>query len=180
MSCGCGRKGIPPPTIFSEYALDSTNPADWGPCFWFAFHCIAEKIGKTNNNVLDRDQGVVLKILIELLPTILPCQTCQTHAKIYIGAHPPLDLANLTGEHLQNYARSWFFEFHNDVRRRTGNPIEFTNLDQVKSYYEKCILNKDFIKDMSRYIAFAVHNSWVKNDAWKRWVIQYNKLLLLI
>jgi hypothetical protein len=50
----------------------------------------------------------------------------------------------------------------------------------LKSHYEKCTLDKEFTNNLSRYVTFAVQQGWVKLDNWKRWVVQFNRLKLLI
>jgi hypothetical protein len=179
MGCGCKKK-VNTGSMFENGPLDSSNPADWGPCIWFSLHCLTEKIGKSGNAIIDADQGITMKFLIQNLQNILPCQVCQGHARAYVESHS-LDFLNiLKGEALQTNLRDWLFTFHNAVRIRTQSTLDFTTTDQVKSHYEKCTLDKEFTNNLSRYVTFAVQQGWVKLDNWKRWVVQFNRLKLLI
>jgi hypothetical protein len=115
------------------------------------------------------------------ISTILPCQVCQTHAREYILAHPlPATLETLPGDALREQLRSWLFAFHTAVRERIGQSIIVTDVEACREMYESEPLNDAFIRDLSAYVMYAVRAGWVKLEAWKRWVTQYNRLKLAI
>jgi hypothetical protein len=180
MSCGCGKKSKEFTPMFSGTSATSIEPSNWGPCFWHFLHTFAERVGAINSDIVIRSQASIFRWIIEHIPTILPCQTCQNHAREYILSNPlPVGLETITsGEALREQVRSWLFHFHSAVRQRIGQSVEVTDVHACKAMYENEEVNKAFITDLLPYITFAIRAGWVKTDAWKRWVIQYNRLKL--
>jgi hypothetical protein len=184
MSCGCGKKkaGFNPilPSATGMGAI-SLEPANWGPCFWHFLHTFTEKVGHIASPIICHSQATIFRWIIVNIPTVLPCQVCQAHAREYILAHPlPATLETLPGDAMRGQLRSWFFAFHTAVRERTGQPIIVTDAEACRAMYESEPLNDAFISDLSAYVIYAVRSGWVKLEAWKRWVIQYNRLKLAI
>lgn len=166
--------------MFSGTSATSIEPSNWGPCFWHFLHTFAERVGSITSEVVIRSQASIFRWIIEHIPTILPCQTCQNHAREYILEHPiPSTLETVTsGDALRELLRKWLFEFHTAVRQRIGQSVEVPDIDACRVMYATEDINKTFIQDLLPYITFAIRAGWVKTDAWKRWVIQYNRLKL--
>ncbi len=166
--------------MFSGISAISIEPSNWGPCFWHFLHTFTERVGAIKSDIVIRSQASIFRWIIEHIPTILPCQTCQNHARDYILSNPlPATLETVTsGDSLRDQLRGWLFEFHNTVRRRIGQTVEVTDVNACKEIYENEEVNKTFITDLLPYTTFAIRAGWVKTDAWKRWVIQYNRLKL--
>jgi hypothetical protein len=179
MSCGCGKPRQNDNVLFKT-TLNSSNPTTWGPSIWTALHCIAEKIGNSNSPIIETDQVTTFKWLIEFLPSILPCKSCQSHSFQYISTHPVREWSSLNGYILKGTIRLWLINFHNSVRERNNVPIEITTLEECRLQYENCKVSPTFIEDLSRYISYAIQEGWVRLDNWKRWMVQFNKLMLLI
>ena len=181
MGCGCGKKDKSFKPIFSDNPVTSVEPEDWGPCFWHLLHTAAEKTGRSTNPIICRDQANIMKWLIENLPTILPCQQCQNHARNYLLANPiPKTWETATCEDLRVQIRTWLFYFHHAVRTRLGQPITIKTPEECRIEYEKEDINQDFINDQANYVTYAIRAGWVKMDAWKRWAKQFSHLKLAL
>jgi hypothetical protein len=186
MSCGCGKKKagfnpiLPNATGMGGAAI-SLEPENWGPCFWQFLHTFTERVGQTTSPIICHSQATIFRWIVVNIPTILPCQACQAHAKEYIIAHPlPATLETLPGDALREQLRTWFFAFHTAVRQRLGQPVLVADLEACREMYESEPINDAFIRDLSVYVIYAVRAGWVKLEAWKRWVTQYNRLKLAV
>jgi Erv1 / Alr family len=163
MGCGCGkRKG---PVILIGADIADGNPDTWGPPLWAILHIIAERIG---NGGMDADQARDMAIIINLLPSILPCATCQSHMRTYLGL-TPFVLSGLVGAPLQTYVRTWLLQFHNAVRTSKGQPIEITTLDQLTTLYGTEKIQSCQIQAVMSNVIYGVRSGLVKMDVWKRW-----------
>lgn len=180
MGCGCGKKKNPYNPLLPDTPKTTTNPAEWGPPLWTILHCFAEKIGSSGSQVLDTDHARIMEFLITLLPIVLPCQTCQEHAREYIRTTPPKGWPSLQGEPLRSAVRTWLFTFHNHVRAQNGQPITINTAEECAQHYSNCEIIPCYFNDITADITLAVRHGWVRIDSWKRWVIQYNKLKLLL
>lgn len=178
MSCGCGKRRTDSELMIKP--IDSTNVADWGPCMWYALHCMAEKVGRTTAKPIYQDQAFIFNWLIEFLPAILPCKVCQEHATDYIRLNPLRLWDSMRGDEIRYMIQLWLINFHNTVRERNGLPIIINDPDACAQLYAGCTINPNFINDMSRYVTYAIQQGWVRMDIWKRWIVQFNKLKLII
>ena len=99
----------------------------WGPCTWFLFHTLAEKIKEEEfSNTKHKLLSIILNICNNL-----PCPECAQHAKNKFGS---LYVNNIrTKRDLQLMLLS----FHNFVNQRTGKP-QFTE-EQLDDKYKKAI-----------------------------------------
>jgi hypothetical protein len=177
MSCGCGRRRTDESMITP---IDSTNAGDWGPCMWYTLHCLAEKLGRTKAKPIIEDQAFIITWLIEFLPAILPCKVCQAHTTEYLRMNPFRIWSCSSGNEVRNNVRIWLMNFHNTVRESNGQPIEIQYPEACEQLYADCTINPNFINDMSRYVTYAIQQGWVRMDMWKRWIVQFNKLKLII
>jgi hypothetical protein len=180
MGCGCGKKkkGFNP--LFPESNKFTADPEDWGPDIWLMLHCFAEKIGYQSNPIIQSDESVIFQYLVNNLPNILPCQECQSHAKSYIQTHPTLAWSTLRGQDLRSAIRIYLFAFHNSVRIRTNKPIIIHTPEECAIAYQDCEIKECYFNTMKEYISIGVRNGWVKSENWKRWVIQFTKLKILL
>ena len=179
MSCGCGKKNKSFNPIFSDNPITSSDPKAWGPCFWFMMHTMAEKTGHASSPIINGDHAAIFRWLVEQLPTILPCQECQAHARTYLLAHPPTWM-KAVGNDLRIQIRTWVFNFHTSVRSRIGQPTTVISPDDCIALYAHETINPAFITDLSHHITFAVRSGWVRIDSWKRWVTQFNRMKLML
>lgn len=161
-----------------EY-ITNISPSDWGPLLWKLFHIMAERIGNSGVDSLDRDMAIALEFILEHIPHILPCFECQNHARTYIRSHPFNQIKNKRGIELQNFVRQYFFEFHNHVRISTGKPITIATVDECKKLYENIQWQKCEMEQATEYFSFGVHHSIIKAELYKRWMAQVHKLRLI-
>ena len=99
----------------------------WGPCTWFLFHTLAEKIKE--EEFINTKQKILS--FIANICYNLPCPECAQHARSKIGT---LNANNIkTKRDLQLMLLS----FHNFVNQRTGKP-QFTE-KQLDEKYNKAI-----------------------------------------
>ena len=128
-------------------------PSLWGPKLWTLLHGIGGKAGRSIP-ALRADEIRELKWLVNNLETIIPCNECQTHIKIYRKAKPP-------PPNPSEYAH-WFWEFHEAVNARLGKPsFPFTpdvsiNIHQAWKTFNYTIgsreINAEFIKKFGRHL----------------------------
>lgn len=161
-----------------EYVTD-ISPTDWGPLLWKLFHIMAERIGNSGVESLDRDEATAMELIIDKIPDILPCVECQGHAKTYIRTHPIGNLKNLRGNNLKNNVRNFFWQFHNTVRTNTGKDLIVNTVEDCRVLYEKMEWLKCDMEQVVEYFSFGVHHGIVKSDAYKRWMTQVHKLRLI-
>ena len=155
------------------------DPTQWGPILWKYLHCLAEKIGSTNNKIVDTDQANYMETLLSMLPLILPCLTCQTHAATYIAANPLPALRGLYGSTLQQTTRLWLFLFHNAVRASKGQPILVETVEQCIAVYANCSVPKCEYTSFIQSVAAAVRKGWVKMEHWRKWYSNSERLRII-
>jgi len=85
----------------------------WGPCTWYLFHTLAEKV-KDDHFVSVKDSLIAI---IKQICSNLPCPECAGHAQ-----HK---LASLNVKNIRNKRdlKMMLLSFHNDVNKRVGNPM---------------------------------------------------------
>ena len=116
----------PPDVVKSEKIKNTSNPAIWGPSFWFTIHngiCTypisASLIQK------ERMKGFILGI-----PVMLPCEICKVHATHYIDdIKKQLDIICSGRDSLFK----WSVDFHNSVNKR-NNKKEISYEEAYKIY----------------------------------------------
>jgi len=102
----------------------------WGPCTWYLFHTLAEKIKEEEFN---NHKEILINLIIRICDN-LPCPDCALHAR--------QQMANLnsntinTKEDLKNMLHS----FHNIVNQRLNKPT-FT-IEELQIKYKTSITSK--------------------------------------
>lgn len=181
MGCGCGKKKGPG-IIRGGYKEDSEasgEPEEWGPSLWFVLHLYANRIGIIPE--LIEDYRLIMDMLINWLPNILPCNTCQEHCKQYLGSHPIDYWKTITNMNdLKNEIQVWLMNFHNDVRLRKSQPILISSIGQLQDEYNDKTLEECKIKIITDNVLFGIRTGKVKMDNWKRWLKQFNKLKIML
>lgn len=179
--CGCGKKKGPGIALggFKEDSLASGEPEDWGPQLWFILHYFSIKIGKIPELIGDYRQG--MKMIIDWLPTIIPCTTCQEHCKLYLSANSTEYWATISDmDTLKAAIQTWLIDFHNAVRTRKGQPIIITTLADLATEYDDKTLEECRIKTVADNVLFGIRTGKVKMDQWKRWLKQFNTLKIML
>lgn len=179
MSCACGkRKNGTTDAAMEREVNQLLLPAQWGPIMWKLLHVTAEKIGRSGSTMTDADQANYVKIMITMLPSILPCQDCQSHAEAYLSVNPFPLLKDLSGPALQNTVQSWLYTFHNHVRTMKGQDI-IMSIDECIALYRRAYISKAEYNTLIECIAAATRQQWVKLDQWKKWYSIVERLRLL-
>jgi hypothetical protein len=132
--CGCGKKSTTA-AVSADLAVES-----WGPSYWYIFHIIGENIGVRNTPELDADLATRITVFIQKLDEVLPCAVCRAHALTYKNEHP-FSAAGLTRTALRDAVRGYFFEFHNAVRLKKGQPLN-VDISQLPGLYFINILER--------------------------------------
>lgn len=180
MGCGCKKKGIASSYLIGRDTNITGDPTEWGPILWKYLHCIAEKIGCTENTVIDTDQASCVEFMITYLPNILPCTECQIHAKQYLVQNPLPHLKGLYGRALKSTIRQWLLTFHNAVRTRAGQPIMILTEEQCSELYKNSFIARCEYNQLVDNVAYATRQTWVKIDLWKKWYMHSERLRVLI
>ena len=179
MPCACGkRKNGTTDAAIEREANQLLLPTQWGPIMWKLLHIIAEKIGQSGNMITDMDQANYVKALITSLPSILPCQECQSHAETYLATNPFPVLTNMNGLAMSNIVRIWLFTFHNHVRTMNEQEPLATPEECHTLYAYQILSHADYTTLMECMIA-ATRQQWVRLDQWKKWYSVMERLRLL-
>lgn len=176
MSCGCGKKGNKSQYFMDQGHSEVPEPFTWGPIVWKYLHCLTEKIGLSNNPIVDNDQALFIENMITSLYLVIPCPECQSHALTYITSNPFPSLKGLRGEMLRNIVRNWLFNFHNHVRTFKKQPLVLATVEACKEHYKGCFVPKCEYTLFIKNVAFAVRQNWVKIDNWRKWYSNSEKL----
>jgi hypothetical protein len=128
---------------------------------------------------MDADQSRDINVLINLLPAILPCSTCQGHMRQYIAMNPFV-VTGLIGADLRTYCRTWLLNFHNAVRTSKGQPIEITTLEQLAGLYGTEKIQDCQIQALSAHVIYGIRMGLSKMDTWKRWNGIFQRLKVMV
>ena len=82
------------------------NPVKFGPYFWGVLHLVC----------MGHVDPAVLKVFIELFPSILPCPGCSQHFATVLKENPFPDSED------GNVLFKWSVHVHNIVNKRIGKP----------------------------------------------------------
>jgi hypothetical protein len=83
----------------------------WGPWVWKALHIASDRYDATKAQDVRH-----MKVLVNELPLLLPCQKCIDHYKGLLVAHPP-DYLSPRG------MRKWYIDIHNSVNKKIHKPV---------------------------------------------------------
>ena len=98
---------------------------EWGPCTWYLFHTLAEKVKEDSFHIIK--DGLIS--LIKMICNNLPCPECASHAQYKMGT------LNVNSIRNKRDLQLMLLSFHNDVNQRTGKPL-FTE-QQLDDKYKK-------------------------------------------
>lgn len=180
MPCGCGKKTSGTVHFMGQVSTDTPDPVEWGPIVWRYLHCLIEKIGFSNNPLVDNDQAGFMETLIGTLHQIIPCPECQTHASAYIAGNPLPTLRGLKGNELRDILRLWLFNFHNHIRNSKGQPIIINSVEACREQYQGCVIPKCEYTLFVQNVAYAVRQNWVRVDIWRKWYSTSEKIRIII
>lgn len=93
----------------------------WAVPTWDFLHSFAAKV---NDGFYASNRVQIVQFIIDIC-MVLPCPTCQQHAKVFFRGVRPQNIR--TKDHLIQL----LLDFHNDVQRRTGKP-QLTLADLTK------------------------------------------------
>jgi len=174
MGCGCGKRKNQ--IVLANAITADGNPDKWGPPLWTILHILAERIG---NNSMDASQAHDMGVVVSLLPSILPCATCQGHMRQYIALHPFV-LSGLGGADLRTYCRTWLLNFHNAVRSSKDQPLDITTLDQLSELYGNEKIESCDIQTLSSHVIYGIRVGLSKMDIWKRGNGLFQRLKVMV
>lgn len=93
----------------------------WGPSLWFLLHALSFKSMSMKMINLNFYWN---KIFMNLRHCI-PCPLCKSHYNDYITLHYK-ELYNILKNNNWNQLQEWIWTFHNNVRQRKGQTVDFT------------------------------------------------------
>jgi len=97
----------------------------WGPCTWYLFHSLAEKIKEEHFPALRTELISIMKQIC----SSLPCPDCAGHATQFMTR------LNVNRIQTKNDMKMMLLSFHNQVNRRVNKPI--FNETQLNEKYSK-------------------------------------------
>ncbi len=174
MPCACKKKGNLLVLLGEAGAADG-DPIAWGPPLWSILHTLGHHIGQSE---IDSDQARAMEVVLQQLPAILPCTDCALHMRQYLVTYP-FNCGKLLGSELATYVRGWLLTFHNAVRNRKSQPLEITSHEQLETIYGTETLQMCQITTLMAHVTYGIRAGIVKADAWRRWVIHFNRLRVL-
>lgn len=96
---------------------------EWGPCTWYLFHTLAEKMKNESFPIVKND----VITMIRKICANLPCPECAGHAQHKMGT---LNVNNIRSK---RDLQLMLLSFHNDVNNRNGKPL-FTEQQLDEKY----------------------------------------------
>jgi hypothetical protein len=143
----------------------------WGPCTWFLFHTLAEKI---KEDQFDNNKEVLLNLIVRICDN-LPCPDCAGHAR--------KQMANLNNNTIKTKQdlKNMLHSFHNIVNQRLNKPT-FT-VEELNNKYKLSITSnviQYFIQIWSKrshnpkLMTEDLHKSRVVNEFVNWWKINYH------
>ena len=143
----------------------------WGPCTWYLFHTLAEK--------MIEDQFITQKSrLLQIIKSIcynLPCPDCALHAKTKINT------LNESSINSKKDLKLMLLSFHNEVNVRLGKPI-FTENELYEKYKSAntTLIIQYFLQNWSKkthnpkLMSEELHKSRVVNNFMEWWKNNYS------
>ena len=104
-----------------------TDKTKWGNALWTFLHVTASK--------LDDPEAFIDQL--RLLPRILPCPDCRSHAREHISKYPPENYISNIAD-----ASAYMFVFHNLVNLRCSPPKTLFSLPAYERIYGPLNLSK--------------------------------------
>ena len=95
----------------------------WGPCTWYLFHTLAEKLKEDRFDIIKTE----LISLIKQICRSLPCPDCAGHAT------NRLRILNVNAIKNKNDLKMMLLDFHNEVNTKTNKP-KFSILELNNKY----------------------------------------------
>ena len=105
--------------------LYNINPSLWGPHFWQAMHYISVAYPQ-EPTIEDKEN---LKLFINSLKNIIPCEKCRLHFSQHFNKNPLTDIILSSRINVIN----WFRNIHNYVNVMTGKKT-WTYDDVINKY----------------------------------------------
>jgi hypothetical protein len=159
----------------SRCAKDDTRypkTTEWGPLIWKILHTLAEKAGRQSNTILQADEMRAWILFVKHLPTVLPCEDCRGHAKIYIAEHPFEPPESYPAWNL--YVRMYLYTFHEAVNTRLEKPsFPFSSL--ASTYKATGELNT-WITALNEMTLRAMKLNGMHLKPWENWINQLRML----
>ena len=143
---------------------------EWGPCTWYLFHTLAEKMKNESFPIVKND----VITMIRRICANLPCPECAGHAQHKMGT---LNVNNIRSK---RDLQLMLLSFHNEVNSRNGKP-RFTEqqLDekyrtaktsQIVQYFVQ-VLNKP--NTNPKMMTASFHRGNVMSDFMNWWKANY-------
>lgn len=107
----------PAPAPTPKLGGKDVSKSSWGRPLWFSLH-----YGALNypDNADDSMKRMMLGY-IRGLPIMIPCDVCKNHAYTYISKFSDNQLLFIAAD--KDRLFKFFWEFHNDVNKRTNKPV---------------------------------------------------------
>ncbi len=126
----------------------------WGPHLWRILHALAEHAGKPiqRTPAAYADEKRQWVNLMTTLPKMIPCDKCRAHATDY-QAHIPFDLKGVSEDDLNEWIRTYLWEFHEHVNSGIGKP-SFPKANLTPTYHSVSV--SATLKSLTPFIETAI------------------------
>lgn len=138
----------------------------WGPVLWKVLHALAEHAGQTfqKTAAVRADERRQWENLISMLPKMIPCDKCRAHCAEYLAA-VPFDLKSVPDDELNDWMRTYFWEFHEHVNSGIGKP-SFPK-DTLTATYRNVSIPAT-LKQLAPYIEVAIRLRGITLFPWQK------------
>lgn len=108
---------------------------EWGPRLWRIFHALAERAGSGGVLRQQVEEARAWSVFLGALRKTIPCATCRQHYGEYLVGNGIEVTLTKFGAERREALRTWFYEFHDAVNRRTARGVVSPALEDVGAMY---------------------------------------------
>ena len=148
----------------------------WGPLLWMILHALAERGGTAVSPLFYPDEKRHWILVINNLPSIIPCPDCREHATLWVAAHPSTAIKDVPVAGLHEWLTSYMYSFHEAVNVRIGKP-SFDRRRLAETYAHVRI--GAALRALTPFIETAIQLSGLRILGWNKW-LGYAQMLMSV
>jgi hypothetical protein len=162
--------------LASEWT-DYLNPLLWGAPLWRILYALTEHLGNNSQNYTKEARSITF--LIGNLGAVLPCKECQRHYhNYYYSQKISVIWYKLVGEDIKKIPREWLWKLHNSIRKRNGQPIIVTSIEQLDSMYKGAKISKEDLDIFYKCAKSAIEIGIINEQTFDLWWNKLNDLIV--
>lgn len=170
--CSC-LKGFVMPKELTDLTVET-----WGPIFWKLLHMLSTRVGNAGE-IGDADAATWFSFVINGLPTVLPCASCQEHTRTYLKEHK-FDPRGFNDAALRIYIEKWLLDFHNAVRERKSQPIIVETVEAYELIWRTAEFKPCDNESLELFFKYGKMYHVIEVANISRWLAHLKRLRLLL